>query len=504
VQYDAQLGDAQGGAQSGDRAWDRAKCGGAARDPAQIGDAARGGMERCRALDSFGDMAGDADILLNMLGESERPMIISGGGVIRANASGELRALARAIRAPVACTMMGLGSIRSDDPLFLGLIGMHGSEAANAALDLCDLLIAVGMRFSDRVAPRPERFARNAKIVHIDIDRAEIDKNVLTAHHITGDARIVLRRLLRDLPGEAGQGGPPLATWLDALGARAARGGAGESRPGDSGPQPSGDSLQPGCIDAPQAGGDSGPQPRGGMAQPGGGLSPRGIVACIQARAGDDAVIVTDVGQHQIWAAQHCKFTGPRTFITSGGYGAMGFGLGAAIGAHIGMAGLARPASREGARAPRVVLITGDGSFRMNLTELSTVRCYGLPIIVVIINNRALGLVRQWQKLLFGGRYSNTDLDREPDFIKLAEAYGIQGHRPASLAELDAALGGAVASGRAAIIECALPKDEPVMPMAMPAAAATAASVAMPAAMPTTMPMAMPAAAPADVPTTKQ
>jgi thiamine pyrophosphate-dependent acetolactate synthase large subunit-like protein len=487
-------------------------------------------------------------------------MIISGGGVIRANASEELRAFARAIRAPVACTMMGLGSIGGDDPLFLGLVGMYGSNAANAACGMCDLLIAVGMRFSDRVAPCPELFARGAKIVHIDIDRAEIDKNVITAHHITGDAKIVLRRLLQKLPGGAGLGGmardgAAAGAWLgmakpppggaaagsaSAAGAAAAAGcnvgamagatacaatgaanvanaavgetsaagatagaaagttgalaGKAASVAGAAAAAGSNFGAMAGAAAGAAAGatsaaGIAGATAKGasaaancaGGAQPGGAaLSPRGIIASVQRHAGDGAVIVTDVGQHQLWAAQYYSFASPRTFITSGGYGAMGFGLGAAIGAHIGIHGGAKPPPRKSAALPRVVLITGDGSFRMNLTELSTLRCYGLPIIIVIVNNKSLGMVRQWQRLSFGGRFSYTDLEREPDFVKLAGAYGIPGYKAASPAELDGALGAAVASGRAAIVECALPKDELVAPTGAPDAAPADAPTGVP------------------------
>ena len=285
------------------------------------------------------------------------------------------------------------------------MIGMHGSHASNMASDECDLLIAIGCRFSDRVATSPATFAKQAKIVHIDIDRSEIDKNVTTDHHIIGDARRVLELLNEKLPAHN------YAAWKEQVFAR---------------------------KEIPLSQNEA--------------LAPHQILETIQ-KVASGAIIATDVGQHQMWSAQYYHFSRPGQLLTSGGFGTMGFGLGAAMGAKVGNPDQV------------VVHCTGDGCFRMNCHELCTVEHYGLPVITVIFNNRTLGMVRQWQNLIYQKRFSQTDLDHGPDFVKLANAYGIDGTRAATQAEFEAAFRTAVESGKPWVIECAIDKDAMVHPM---------------------------------------
>ncbi len=351
---------------------------------------------------------GDIDILVDMIRISERPMLICGGGVVRSRADREFEAFANRIDAPVGITVMGAGGFRGLNPLSTGLVGMHGSQASNMAVDACDLLIAVGCRFSDRVALKPGSFARNAKVVQIDIDRSEINKNVQTDHHIVGDARRVLQLLNERLEQQAHD------RWKDYV----------FSFKTETEYDEAGDHMTPSQV--------------------------LDTIAKVVPR---DTIFATDVGQHQMWAIQHLHFEYSGQLVTSGGFGTMGFGLGAAIGAKVG--NMDKP----------VVLITGDGSFRMNLNELSTVGYYKLPLIVVIFNNGTLGMVRQWQTLTCNGRYSETTLDRGPDFVKLAEAYGLKGCRVTDVAELEAALEDALAGKQATVIDCAIDIDEMVRPM---------------------------------------
>lgn len=350
----------------------------------------------------------DIDILCDMIRASEKPLVVCGGGVVRSRADWEFEEFANRIDAPVGITVMGAGGFRGLNKLATGLVGMHGSQASNMAVDACDLLIAVGCRFSDRVALNPASFARNAKVVQIDIDRSEINKNVETAHHIIGDAKRVLQ-LLNERLEQLDH-----APWKDYVFSFKT---VTEYDEAD-------DRLTPGqVLDA---------------------------IARIAPR---DAIFTTDVGQHQMWALQHLHFEYSGQLVTSGGFGTMGFGLGAAIGAQVG-------------NPDKLVLhITGDGSFRMNLNELSTEQYYGLPIITVVFNNGTLGMVRQWQTLTCGGRYSQTTLDRGPDFVKLAEAYGLAGRRVTDVTQLEAALHEAIDEGRGMVIDCAIATDEMVRPM---------------------------------------
>ena len=348
----------------------------------------------------------DIQTLLDMIEQSRRPLLLVGGGVIRSKgAVPEFRKFMETLDAPVASTIMGGGACPGNHPLFTGMIGMHGSHASNMASSECDLLIAVGCRFSDRVATDPATFAPNAKIVHIDIDRAEIDKNVKTDHHIIGDARRVLELLNEKLPKHT------YPEWKAQVFAR-------KEIP-----------LKKDNI-----------------------LHAHEVLETIQKIAGD-AIIATDVGQHQMWSAQYFHFSRPGQLITSGGFGTMGFGLGAAMGAKVGNPDQV------------VVHCTGDGCFRMNCHELCTVEHYNLPIITVIFNNQTLGMVRQWQNLIYDKRFSETDLDRGPDFVKLANAYGIDGARAATQEEFENVFRQAVESGKPWVIECAIDKDAMVHPM---------------------------------------
>ena len=349
----------------------------------------------------------DIEILREMIAQAERPLLICGGGVVRGRAHREFREFAEKMDAPVAITLMGGGGFPGDHPLTTGMIGMHGSKASNLACDACDLLVAVGCRFSDRVALDPATFAAQAKIVQIDVDRAEIDKNVVTDHHIIGSARRVLTLLNEGLP----QYHHP--EWKN--------------------------QILP--LRTPSS------------AEEGAQLTPQQVLEVIRRQMPKDAIVATDVGQHQMWAAKYLHYEYPGQLLTSGGFGTMGFGLGAAIGAQMG-----NPDKR-------VFHITGDGCFRMNCHELCTVEHYHLPIISVVFNNGTLGMVRQWQTLIYGKRYSETTLDRGPDFVKLAEAYGLSGLRVRTQAEMERALAEALASESGVVIDCVLDQDEMVRPM---------------------------------------
>lgn len=343
-----------------------------------------------------------------LIAEAQKPLIYCGGGVILSGTESELLAFADRVDAPVVSTLMGLGAVPADNPRMLGMLGMHGTHAANIAMQRCDLLIAVGVRFSDRALGNAATFAAQAKVLHIDIDRAEINKNVSTTLHITGDARVVLDLLLprveqKDNTQWMQQARSMMEEYLS-------------------------DEL----------------------------FEPRKILRQMAAIA-PEITVATDVGQHQMWTAQHFPFLHPRQLITSGGLGTMGFGLGAAMGA-----------AASDPQGKPVALITGDGSFRMNLTEFSTIGYYNIPVIVVIFNNGTLGMVRQWQTLFFGHRYSQTTLDRGPDFMKLAEAYGLSGTRVDTVEAFAAAFKTAVEKREPCIIECMLDIDEMVAPMVAP------------------------------------
>ena len=351
---------------------------------------------------------GDVEKLAEMIRESKKPLLICGGGVVRGRAHEEFLKLAEKIDSPVAITVMGAGGFRGRNPLTTGMIGMHGSQASNMAVDACDLLIAVGCRFSDRVALDPKTFASQAKIVQIDIDRAEINKNVQTDHHIIGDAK----RVLELLDGMLDQ--QDHSEWKKYVFSF---------------------------------------KTETEYDQGGSTLTPKQISDVIARVCPQDTIVATDVGQHQMWVAQHFHYDYPGQLLTSGGFGTMGFGLGAAIGAKVG-----NPEKT-------VIHVTGDGSFRMNCNELATEQYYNLPIITFIYNNQTLGMVRQWQTLIYNGHYSQTTLDRGPDFVKLAEAYGLGGKRVCTVPELEDAVKEALESGHGYVIDCAIEMDEMVRPM---------------------------------------
>ena len=350
----------------------------------------------------------DIDKLIGMIGESEKPMLICGGGVVRSRSNEEFTRFAELVDAPTAITVMGGGGISGYSPFVTGMIGMHGSQASNIACNECDLLIAIGCRFSDRVALDPESFAQQAKIVHIDIDRSEINKNVQTDHHIVGDAKEVLRMLNERLTQQ------DHTEWKKYV----------FSYPTETKYDEGGDTL-----------------------------NPKQVCDTIARLVPADTIVATDVGQHQMWAIQHFHFDYPGQLITSGGFGTMGFGLGAAIGAKVG--------NPEKA----VIHIAGDGSFRMNCNELATVQYYKIPVITFVFDNQTLGMVRQWQNLIYKKNYSETTLDRAPDFVKLAEAYGLHGRRVRNQKELEEAITEAMSLGEGYIIDCMLDIDEMVRPM---------------------------------------
>jgi acetolactate synthase-1/2/3 large subunit len=356
----------------------------------------------------------DADIkcAVTMLSEAKRPTLYAGGGVIISGASAELGELATRLNAPVCLSLMGQGALPYNHAQYTGLAGMHGSVASNKAIQKADLLVAIGARFSDRVTSATNQFATKAQVLQFDIDPAEINKNIKVKASVVGNIREILRRVLEELPVKSE------TDWFKDI----------------------------------QAWKNKIPHAHNRKTA----LSPRFIIKETAAALGENAIVVTDVGQHQMWTAQFYPFSKPRSFLSSGGLGTMGFGLGAAEGAKV--ANPERP----------VVLFTGDGCFRMNCAELGTLGAYHLPILIVIFSNGVLGMVRQWQTIFYEGRYSETNLDRPPDFVKLAEAYNVAGFRAASEAAFSTALAAAMdelARGRPAVIDALIDKDERVLPM---------------------------------------
>ena len=345
-----------------------------------------------------------------MINESERPIVYFGGGVRSAAGCQPLRDLLEKTGMPATYTLMAAGVLSYGEPHNLGLLGMHGCYAANKAIDEADLVIAVGTRFSDRVALNPDSFAKRAKIIQIDIDPSELGKNVDVDLSLTGDASYILQAILPYVEKAEHK------LWMEQI-----RGWQKDDyKPVDSDTE----------------------------------LKPHQIIDEICDQAGPEAVYVTDVGQHQMWAAQYLHHTKSRGFLTSGGLGTMGFGYGAAIGAQMALG-----------RDARVVMLTGDGSFHMNLNEACTAVSYDLPIITVIFNNQVLGMVRQWQTTFYEKRYSDTDPHRKTDFVKLAEGFGAKGYRAATPAEFKAAFADAMKQKGPSWIDCRIGKDEKVLPM---------------------------------------
>jgi len=356
----------------------------------------------------------DIDTALELIQKAKRPFICTGGGTVISGASEELKEFAHKIGAPVCDTLMGKGGFDGLDPLYTGMIGMHGTKATNLGVTKSDLLIVIGARFSDRVIGNAKKFARKAKILHIDIDPAEINKNIKTDAYIVGDVKAVL--------GEINSKLSPLNhdAWLKEISELKEKYPLKYSEDGLSCPY---------------------------------------MIEELYKATNGEAIITTDVGQHQMWAAQYYKYTKPHTFITSGGLGTMGYGLGACIGAKVG-----RPEKH-------VCNIGGDGCFRMNMNELATASRYNIPIIQIIINNEVLGMVRQWQTLFYGGRYSNTVLTDKVDYVKVSEALGCEAVRITKREEVAPALKRALEAKGPFVIECVVDKDDKVFPMVSAGAA---------------------------------
>lgn len=346
-----------------------------------------------------------------MIAASNKPYIYCGGGVISSGASREVIDFAELIDAPIGCSMMGVSAVPTSNKRFLGMQGMHGHYASSMAQAEADLVIAIGARFSDRATGNKDVYVRNCNILHIDVDAAEIDKNITTQLGINGDVKETLRKLISAV---SPANHPAWNAEIDKF------------KEKEASFEPKSDIM-----------------------------TPYDVIDTVNAKMPEDAVVATDVGQHQMWVAQRYRFEKPRTFVSSGGLGTMGFGMGAAIGAYI-------------ASEKPVVLFTGDGSFGMNLNELATAVSCNVPLIVVIMNNGVLGMVRQWQTLFFNKHYSNTTLCRQTDFVKLAEAFGAMGFRAADTDELAKALDEAIAAKRPAVIDCTISKDEFVLPMLPP------------------------------------
>jgi len=356
--------------------------------------------------------------IVHTIVRSKRPVIYAGGGVVLSNASGELMAFARQLRIPVTTTLMGLGAFPADDPLWLGMLGMHGTYAANMAVTETDCLIAIGARFDDRVTGKTDEFAPKAKIIHIDIDPTSISKNVRVDLPVVGDCGNVLSDMLEDLKDK----GRDISELHHAV-------------------QPWLEKLDQWKREQPLRY-DQGP-----------GLKPQYVIEKINDLTPDDAIITTEVGQNQMWTAQFYKFKKPRLFLTSGGLGTMGYGFPAAIGAQV-------------AFPERVVIdIAGDGSIQMNIQELATAVQYNLPVKVMIINNGFLGMVRQWQSLFYKGRYSHTSMAVSPDFVKLAEAYGAHGIRVENSSDVEDAIHQALSIKGPVFVDFKVEPEEDVYPM---------------------------------------
>ena len=358
--------------------------------------------------------ADDLDKAIKMIDKAKKPFIIAGGGVITADASEELKKFAEKIDAPVCDTLMGKGAFDGTDERYTGMIGMHGTKVSNFAVNKADLVVVIGARFSDRVIGNASKFAVNAQIIHIDVDAAEIDKNILVECSVVGDAKEVLKMLASRIKVSEK---PEWRAEVNAL---------KEEYP---------------CVDDYNV--FSGPA----------------IINKIYEITEGKATITTDVGQHQMWAAQHYKYSHPRQLLSSGGLGTMGFGVGACIGAKMGM-----PENIT-------INIAGDGCFRMNMNEIATAARYNIPIIQVVINNHVLGMVRQWQTLFYDKRYSSTILNDNVDFVKVADALGATGMRATNLGEFEDALKKAIELNKPVVIECVIDKDDKVWPMVAAGAA---------------------------------
>lgn len=356
----------------------------------------------------------DVNKVIDMIKVSRRPYILVGGGCIISDAAQEVLEFAEKVDAPVCDTLMGKGAFDGRNERYTGMIGMHGTKVSNLGVSRADLVIVVGARFSDRVIGNAAKFAPNAKIIHIDVDAAEIDKNIMTNASIVGDAKAVLSMLVSKLATQSNK------AWMAEI---------------EELKKQNPDTYRFDTLNGPAA------------------------IRKIYEITNGDAIITTDVGQHQMWAAQNYVFKEPRTFLSSGGLGTMGYGVGAAIGAKYG-----RPDKT-------VINIAGDGCFRMNLNEIATAARYNVPIIQVVLNNHVLGMVRQWQTLFYDHRYSNTILDDAVDFVKVAEGLGAMGIRANTLEEFEEAMKTAVNAGKPVVIDVMIENDDKVWPMVAPGAA---------------------------------
>ena len=356
----------------------------------------------------------EASRALAMLEASEKPFVFVGGGAVTSGASEELKEFVEKLDAPVTDSLMGKGAFPGTDPRYTGMLGMHGTKTSNYGVSECDLLVVVGARFSDRVTGNTETFAKNAKILQIDIDPAEINKNIIVTEELIGDVKEVLRILNKSLKQQ------DHSEWMEKI---------------QSYKKKYPLKYHPDALTGPF------------------------IVEEIYRQTKGDALIVTEVGQHQMWAAQFYKYTKPRTLLTSGGLGTMGYGLGASLGA------------KTGCPDKTVVNIAGDGCFRMNMNEIATAVRHNIPVIEVVVNNHVLGMVRQWQDLFYDERYSATVLRDAVDFVKLAEAMGAEGIRAESRDEFREAFAKALTLNRPVVIDCQIDSDDKVWPMVAPGAA---------------------------------
>lgn len=356
----------------------------------------------------------DIENAVALIKASKKPFVFVGGGVIASDAAEELRRFVKKIDAPVTDSLMGKGAFDGSDPLYTGMLGMHGTKASNYGVSECDLLIAIGARFSDRVTGNASKFANKAKILHFDVDAAEINKNVKADACVIGDALEILKRVNAKLAQADNH------EWIEHIQEYKEKYPLTYNKNGFNGPM---------------------------------------IMEKIYEITGGDTIITTDVGQHQMWAAQYYKFKNPRTLLTSGGLGTMGYGLGAAIGAKIGC------------KDKVVINIAGDGCFRMNMNELATATRYNIPVIEVVFNNNVLGMVRQWQDLFYGKRYSSTVLDDAVDFVKVSEGMGAKAYRVTDIKEFEAALNESIELNIPCVIECVIDREDKVFPMVSPGAA---------------------------------
>ena len=348
---------------------------------------------------------------IKLINEAKKPYIYCGGGTISAGASEEVKALAEKIDAVIGCSLMGISAIENSNERFLGMQGMHGHYASSMAQHNADLIITVGARFSDRATGNKAKYALGAKIIHIDTDKAEIDKNIIAHLGICSDVKMALSEIIDGV--EKAEHPEWISQVKDFIEEEKKHIPVSEK------------------------------------------MNPYNIIKVINECKTDDMPVATDVGQHQMWSAQYCEFGKPRKFVSSGGLGTMGFGLGAAIGSAIGS-------------GHKTVLVTGDGSFGMCLNELATAASYNVPVIIVIMNNGVLGMVRQWQNLFFNQHYSNTVLDRKTDFVRLAQAFGVMGYRCTEMEDFRETMKTAVESDGPVLIECFIDKDEMVLPMLPP------------------------------------